>query len=182
MLTTVQWQEIQFDLKNILLSFERHYRVYLDIDDVMQDIWMVAHEKYDPNRGELLPFCILIGKHIIIDARRKRERHEQVELTKAHKPRKPTEELALPQLLKEETWALIEPMMQGQSSKAQVLWVMYTHVVDYGSVPSMAEIGRYVGLTRERVRQILNEIVEEVNQAEFASCLTKQEERIRVAN
>jgi len=198
------WQEIEFDLKNVLVSFLRHYRVLLDVEDVMQDVWMVCREKYDPERGELLPFAIMVGKHIIIDAKKVQgtAKKHQEELFLQERPdvltvqdlgkekrivvgRSTLEAKALQPLMAQEEWdsywaekwELIQVMMRGQSSKAQVLWVMYTHLVEYDALPSMAEIGRYLDLSRERVRQILDEIVQEVRRVEATPLVEQYQEQ-----
>jgi len=177
-----EWFGIEEDLKRIFGSFIKHYGVRLDAEDVAQDVWLVCNDQYNPQRGSLKSFAVTVGRNMIAGVKREERRAKKYEealyvesrsdvLSVTHLGdnyrhivvRNSLEDKALEPILSydewNDKWLLIKAMMQGQSTTAQVLWVMYTHLLEYNALPSAVEIADYLGVTRQRVYQILDEVV-----------------------
>ena len=178
------WDTIEPDLRRICASFIAHYKSDVDLDDLMQDTWLLADAYYDPERGDPMPFCTTIARNLVMDGNRHRRYHrEYVADTKREvllsSQGRSLESLSLGPMMLDERWDYLQAiMMKTESFEAQLLKFMYEYVVRYDEIPPLRVIASDLGCSHETVRQTLNRIVAQVERMQKDNIIEWPKERL----
>lgn len=177
------WDIIEPDLRRICTSFIGHYKSDLDIDDLIQDVWLLADAYYDPEKGEPMPFCTTIARNLILDSNRHRiyEREHLADTKRdilLSSQGCTLETMSLGPMAFDNRWEYLEAIMtQAETFEARLLRFMYDYLVRYDEVPPLRVIAGHLDCSHERVRQALNRIVAQVERMERYNIVTWPKER-----
>jgi DNA-directed RNA polymerase specialized sigma24 family protein len=162
-----EWDDISPDLERMFLAFIGRTGLDIDVQDVLQDTWMIAHEHYDHSRGSLYAFCTKVGHNLIKRAGQNQNRPRKVKWAwhEARRLEAQTDELSrvIEKQIRLDQWDMVQALMTHKHSmEARVLWAMYEFIIKHDKVPTLQQTADIVGVSHTAVWLALKNIVQEV--------------------
>ena len=171
MIDQVGWDSISHDLRNMFVAFLQRAGLGTDVDDVLQDVWVIAHEHYDPEKGSLYAFCTKVGHNLIKSEYRAQDGPRQAGWAISETGRLQAQADELTQVIENQIryeewspqWDMVLALMNHKHSmKARVLWAMYEFIVKHDEVPTLHQTADIIGVSHTTVWTTLRDIVQEM--------------------
>ena len=183
MIDQSSWDSISSDLRNMFVAFLQRTGLGMDVDDVLQDTWMIAYKHYEPEKGSLFAFCTKVGHNLIKSEYRAQSGVRQMGWAVSEMGRLQTQADELTQTIERQVrfeewspqWDMIAALMNHKHSmKARVLWAMYEFIVKHDEVPTLQQTAAIVGVSHTTVWTTLRDIVQEMQNEVCSSSQERQ--------
>lgn len=169
----VEWDGISSDLRNMFVGFLQRVGSDADVDDILQDTWVIAYQHYDSQRGSLYAFCTKVGHNLIKGRARAQNRpcHAKWAWHEARRLEAQANELS--QIIERQIryddcapqWDMVLALMNHKHSmEARVLWAMYEFIIKHDEIPTLQQTAAIVGVSHTTVWTTLKNIVQEVTE------------------
>lgn len=171
MISQPEWDAIVSDLKGMFGGFLRMSQTDIDVEDVLQDTWMIAYQHYDPERGSLYAFCTKVGYNLIKQVGRASDgpNHKKWMWHEVKRLEIQADELAqtIEKQIRFEEWSPQWDMIQAlmghkHSMEARVLWAMYEFIIKHDEIPTLQQTADIIGVSHQTVWTTLRDVVQVV--------------------
>jgi DNA-directed RNA polymerase specialized sigma24 family protein len=171
MIDQPSWDAIVSDLKSMFIAFIYTRGLNTDVDDVLQDTWVIAHEHYEPEKGSLYAFCTKVGHNLIKSEYRAQAGSRQMGWAISEMGRLQEQADELTQVIERQVrfeewspqWDMVAALMNHKHSmEARVLWAMYEFIVKHDEVPTLQQTAAIVGVSHTTVWTTLKDIVKDM--------------------